>query len=103
MLYNSVIKDKSRIFLLHEGMHILLLSESLCAYEFTTCKQVAKHKKIVDGYTKYSQKHPNIFQDYGIYKFSELIPTIYLSQKIHYASKNKYEPLQGDKSNVCRI
>jgi hypothetical protein len=25
MLYNSVIQDKSRIFLLHEGMHILLL------------------------------------------------------------------------------
>jgi hypothetical protein len=25
MLYNSVIQDKSRIFLLHEDMHILLL------------------------------------------------------------------------------
>jgi hypothetical protein len=36
MLY--VIQDKSRIFLLHEGMHILLLPESSCAYEFTTCK-----------------------------------------------------------------
>ena len=81
MLYNSVIHDKSRIFLLHEGMLILLLPESSCAYEFTTCKQVAKCKKITDGYTKYSQKHPIILQDYGICKFSELIPTIHSSQK----------------------
>ena len=70
MLYNSVIQDKFRIFFLHEGMHILLLSESSCAYEFTTCKQVARCKKIVDGYAKYSYKHPSIFQDYGICKFS---------------------------------
>ena len=52
MLYNYVIPDKSRIFLLHEGMHMLLLPESSCVYEFTTCKQVAKCKKIADGYTK---------------------------------------------------
>ena len=45
MLHNSVIQDKSRIFLLHEGIHILLLPESSCAYDFTTCKQVAKCKK----------------------------------------------------------
>ena len=54
MLYNYVIQDKFRIFLLHEGMHILLLPESSCAYEFTICREVAKCKKIADGYTKYT-------------------------------------------------
>jgi len=52
ILYNSVIQGKSRIFLLHEGMHMLLLPESSCVYEFTTCKQVAKCKKIADSYKK---------------------------------------------------
>ena len=53
MLYNFVIYDKSKIFLLHESMHIFLLPELSCAYEFKACKQVAKCKKIADGYIKY--------------------------------------------------
>ena len=69
---------------------------------FTTCKQVARCKKIVDSYAKYSYKHPNIFQDYGICKFSKLIPTIHSSQKIIMLGK-KYEPLKDNKSKVYKI
>ena len=79
MLYNSVIQGESRIFLLHEGKHISLQLNHV--HRFTTSKQVARYKKIVDGYTKYSQKHSSIFQDYGICKFSELILNIRSYQK----------------------